>query len=169
MLPLLSSPPHVTQAALHRPERMHRVGFQVEAHIRRSPGKTVDPLAWRDSRHGSQRGAFPYVGSPPREQSNQTGKRPSQPVWHRDNRCGPAGPGRMVLLIPSWLHFIMPPKHVAAQRTFGMPWFLLQIVCGHWRLLFDSDSVNIHGLEPVTTRIDGDDPTPDPAAQLHRA
>src|SRR5262245_24543997 len=116
-------------------------------------------------------GLYPLQGHhpPPREQPDQTGKRPSQPVWHRDNRCGPAGPGRMVLLIPSWLHFIMPPKHVAAQRTFGMSWFLLQIVCGHWRLLFDSDSVNIHGLEPVTTRIDGDDPSPDPAAPLHRA
>ena len=88
-----------------------------------APGKTVDPLAWRDSGHGSQRGAFPYVGVPPREQPAQTGKRPSQPVCHRDNRCGPAGPGRMVILIPSWLHFIMPPTYVVAQRTFGMPWF----------------------------------------------
>jgi hypothetical protein len=161
--------PHVTGAAIHRPERMHRVGFQVDAHIRRSPGKTVAPLAWRDSGHGSQRGAFPYGGVPSREQPDQTGKRPAQPGCHWDNRCGSAGPGRKVILIPSWLPFIMPPKHVAAQRTFGAPWFLLQIVCGHWRLLFDSDAVNMHGLEPVTTRIDGDDPTPYPAAPLHRA
>ena len=128
------------------------MGFQVEAHVRRLPGETVDPLAWRDGGHGSQRGAFPYVGVHPREKPDQTGKRPSQPVCHRDDRCGPAGPGRMVLLIPSWLHFIMPPKHVAAQRTFGMQWFLLQIVCGHWLLPFDSDSVNMHGLEPVKTK-----------------
>ena len=77
--------------------------------------------------------------------------------------------GQPVILIPSWLHFIMPPKHVAAQRTFCMQWFLLQIVCGHWLVPFDSDAVNIHGLEPVKTRIDGDDPNPYPAAPLNRA
>ena len=32
---------------------------------------------------------------------------------------GQPGRGVTVLLIPSWLPFIMPPKHVAAQRTFG--------------------------------------------------
>jgi len=74
-----------------------------------------------------------------------------------------------VLLIPSWLPFIMPPKHVVAQRTFGMPWFLLQIVCGHWLLPRDADAVNMHGLEPVKTRIDGDDPHPYPTAPLHCA
>ena len=41
----------------------------------------------------------------------------------------------------------------------------LQIVCGYWRLLFDSDSVNMHRLEPVKTRIDCDDPTQ--TRQLH--
>ena len=65
--------------------------------------------------------------------------------------------GQPVILIPSWLHFIMPPKHVAAQRTFCLQLFLLQIVCGHWLLPFDSDSGNMHGLEPVKTRIDGDE------------
>src|SRR5262245_54952118 len=92
-----------------------------------------------------------------------------QPVCHRDNRCGPAGPGRMVILIPSWLPFIMPLKHYAAQRTFCLQLLLLQIVCRHWFLPFDPDSVNMHGLEPVKTRINGDDPTPYPAAPLHCA
>ena len=77
--------------------------------------------------------------------------------------------GQPVLLIPSWLPFIMPPKHAAAQRTFGMQLLLLQIVCGHWLVLCDSDSGNMHGLEPVKTRIDGDDPNPYPAAPLHCA
>jgi hypothetical protein len=57
--------------------------------------------------------------------------------------------GQLVILIPSWLHFIMPPKHVAAQRTFGLPWFLLQSVCGHWLVPCDADAVTMHGLEPV--------------------
>ena len=40
--------------------------------------------------------------------------------------------GQPVILLPSWVHFIIPPRHVAGQRTFCLQWFLLQIVCGHW-------------------------------------
>jgi hypothetical protein len=61
------------------------------------------------------------------------------------------------------------PKHAAAQRTFGLHLLLLQIVCGHWLVPCDADSGNMHGLEPVKTRSDGDDPNPYPAAPLHCA
>src|SRR5262245_24359991 len=82
---------HVTQAVIHRPEPMHWMGFQVEAHVPRPPGAPVASPAWRDGGYGSQRGAFPSVGVHPREQPGQTRKRPSQLVEHRDDRCGPAG------------------------------------------------------------------------------
>lgn len=58
------------------------------------------------------------------------------------------------VLIPSWLHLIMPPMRVAAQWTFDMQLLLLNIVCGYQSLLFDSDSEGIRGLDPVKTRID---------------
>src|SRR5262249_24593245 len=95
-----------------------------------------------------------------------------QPVW-RKCMTTTIRPVSTIALIglseTNTIGYIMPPKHAAAQRTFGMQWLLLQIVCGHWLVPCDSDSGNMHGLEPVQTRSDGDDPNPYPAAPLHCA
>ena len=74
-----------------------------------------------------------------------------------------------MILLPAWLHLIMPPMHVAAQQTFAMPWLCLKRVCGSQSVPFDSDSVDMRGLAPVKTRIDCYDPNPYLAAPLDRA
>ena len=143
---------------------MPRMGFQVEAHVRRPQGQQAPP--WRGETAGMAHSAARFHTQVYIPESNPIRPEHAQRSLYV---IGTTDVGQPVILIPSWLHFIMSPKRVAAQRTFCIQLFLLQIVCGHWLVPCDLDSGNMHGLEPVTTRIDGDDPNPYPTAPLNCA